>query len=111
MLNYKGFLGSVAYDDSAETFYGTVVNANTAMSFRGQSVDELKASFYDVIDTYLEDCAGRGVDPEKPYNGKITLRVPPQLHRQIAAKAAARRESMNNYLESILVHDAETTDC
>ena len=108
MLKYKGFLGSVEYDDSAETFYGTVVNANTIMSFRGTSVDELKASFYDVIDTYLDDCTGRGVDPEKPYNGKITLRVPPQLHRQIAAKAAARRESMNNYLESILEREVET---
>jgi len=44
MLNYKGFIGSVEYDDSAETFYGTVVNANTVMSFRGRSVDELKTS-------------------------------------------------------------------
>lgn len=110
-MNYKGFIGSVEYDDSAETLYGTVVNTKTVMSFRGRSVEELKASFSDIIDTYLDDCQRLGVDPEKPYNGKITLRVPPQLHRQIAAKAAARRESMNNYVESILARDIETADC
>ncbi|GAB6276130.1 MAG: type II toxin-antitoxin system HicB family antitoxin [Rectinema sp.] len=110
MLNYKGFIGSVEYDDSAETFYGTVVNANAVMSFRGRSVGELKTSFHDVVDTYLDDCAVRGVDPEKPYNGKITLRVPPELHRRLAARAASRRTSMNNYLESILERDVETAD-
>jgi len=110
-VNYKGFIGSVEYDDTAETLYGSVVNATVVMSFRGSSVDELKESFHNVVDTYLEDCASRGVDPEKPYNGKITIRIPPELHRQIASKAASRRKSMNSYLESVLERDIEAAEC
>ena len=107
MLSYKGFLGSTDYDEEAEVFFGTVVNANTIMSFRGGSVAELKASFHDVVDTYLEDCRNEGVDPEKPFSGKITIRVSPVLHRRIAIKAAGKRESMNRYLEDLIEHATE----
>jgi Uncharacterized protein encoded in hypervariable junctions of pilus gene clusters len=105
MLSYKGFLGSTDYDDEAEVFYGTVINANTIMSFRGSSVDELKASFRDIVDSYLEDCARDGIEPEKPFSGKITVRISPLLHKRIALKAAAKKESMNSYLEELLERD------
>lgn len=105
MLSYKGFLGSTDYDDNAEVFFGTVVNANTIMSFRGASVEELKASFRDLVDSYLEDCAAEGVEAEKPFSGKITVRISPLLHRRVAIKAATRKESMNQYLEELLERD------
>lgn len=105
MLSYKGFLGSTDYDDDAEVFYGTLLNANVIMSFRGASVKELKASFKDVVETYLADCKDEGVEPEKPFSGKITVRISPLLHRRIAVKAAARKESMNSYLEELLERD------
>jgi predicted HicB family RNase H-like nuclease len=110
MLSYKGFLGSADYDDDAEVFYGTLLNANVIMSFRGASVKELKTSFRDVVDSYLEDCKREGVEPEKPFSGKITVRVSPLLHSRIAVKAAARKESMNRYLEELLERDTADLD-
>lgn len=105
MLSYKGFIAEVDYDDNAEVFFGTVVNASPIISFRGASVSELKTSFADVVETYLADCHRDGVDPEKPFSGKITVRVPPVLHRRVAVKAAALKESMNQYLEDLMVRD------
>jgi predicted HicB family RNase H-like nuclease len=105
MLSYKGYIAEVDYDDNAEVFFGTVVNASTIMSFRGASVSELKSSFSDVVETYLADCRHDGVDPEKPFSGKITVRVPPNLHRRVAVKAATLKESMNKYLEDLMVRD------
>lgn len=105
MLTYKGFIADVDYDDNAEVFFGTVINVQTVMSFRGASVAELKASFEDVIETYLDDCRREGLDPEKPFSGKITIRLPPLLHRRVAIKAASRRESMNQYLEDLITQD------
>ncbi|HCM25768.1 MAG: hypothetical protein A2Z99_02480 [Treponema sp. GWB1_62_6] len=105
MFSYKGFIAEVDYDDNAETFYGSVVNANTIMSFRGTEVAELKASFADVVDSYLGDCERDGIDPEKPFSGKITVRLTPVLHRKVAIKAAARKESMNQYLEDLIARD------
>jgi predicted HicB family RNase H-like nuclease len=56
MLECNGFIGEVDFDENARTFNGKVVNANVLISFRGQTVDELKKSFRDVMETYLEDC-------------------------------------------------------
>jgi predicted HicB family RNase H-like nuclease len=108
MLTHKGYIGQVDYDDNAEAFYGIVVNASVLISFRGRTVDDLKTSFSNVVDTYLEDCRAEGRSPEKPYNGKITVRVNPATHRRIAMKAALCRESMNEYLVKVL--QRETMD-
>jgi predicted HicB family RNase H-like nuclease len=107
MLTYKGYIGKVDYDDDAETFFGIVVNANVLVSFRGRTVKELKKSFHDVVDSYLEDCKAEGLAPEKPYNGTITVRVDPAIHRRVAIKASARKESMNKYVERLLEKDTE----
>jgi len=110
MLSYKGFLGGADYDDEAEVFYGTLLNANVIMSFRGASVKELKSSFRNVVDTYLEDCERDGIEPEKPFSGKITVRISPVLHRRIAIKAATQKESMNQYLEELIEQDTKDLD-
>jgi predicted HicB family RNase H-like nuclease len=110
MLSYKGFLGGTDYDDEAEVFYGTLLNANVIMSFHGASVKELKSSFRNVVDTYLEDCERDGIEPEKPFSGKITVQVSPILHRRIAIKAATKKESMNQYLEELIEKDTKDVE-
>ena len=105
MLTYKGFLGFTDFDENADVFFGNVINANTIMSFRGSSVEDLKTSFHDVVDSYLNDCEREGIIPEKPFSGKITVRVSPALHRKVAIKAAEHKESMNQYLEELIVND------
>jgi len=51
------------------------------------------------------ECRREGLDPEKPFSGKVTLRLPPVLHRRVAIKAASRKESMNQYLEDLIARD------
>src|SRR5271169_6220040 len=89
LMTYKGFTGKIEYDDNAEVFCGTVVNAQVLMSFQGRNVAELKKSFRNVVDTYLAECKATGRQPEKPYNGTIIIRVDPETHRRVALKAAA----------------------
>lgn len=112
MLSYKRYIGRVDFDENARTFYGTVVNANMLVAFRGETVDELETSFHDVIETYLEDCRKESKMPEKPYSGKITVRIPPAIHKRVAIKAAYHKKSMNEYVEGLLEKDTadlETT--
>ena len=107
MLTYKGYIGRVDFDEDAHTFFGTVINANVLISFRGSAVQELEESFHNVVESYLEDCREEGVAPEKPYNGTIIVRVSPEVHRRVAIKAASCKESMNKYLERLLEKDTE----
>jgi predicted HicB family RNase H-like nuclease len=46
-------------------------------------VNELKTSFEDSIDDYLEFCEERGEEPDKPFSGKFVLRIDPVLHRRL----------------------------
>ena len=70
MMEYKGYLGQVEFDDEAGTFHGEVINTRDVITFQGKSVAELKKAFQDSVDDYLAFCAARGEEPDKPSSGK-----------------------------------------
>ena len=66
MMEYKGYFAKVEFDDETDIFHGEVINLRDVVTFQGQTVDELHQAFRDSIDDYLEFCAERGEEPEKP---------------------------------------------
>lgn len=66
MMNYKGYVGRVEYDDEAGIFHGEVINLRDVINFQGATVDDLRRAFQESIDDYLEYCAQRGEEPERP---------------------------------------------
>ena len=93
MMEHKGYIGWVGFDDEAEVFHGEVANLRDVITFEGRSVDELHQSFRDSVDDYLDWCAERGKEPDKPFSGKFVVRVDPEVHRSIstAARSPAAR--------------------
>lgn len=69
MLKHKGYIGSAEFDDEDEVFHGRVIGIRDVITFQGISVEELKDAFTDSVEDYLEFCAERGEEPEKPYSG------------------------------------------
>jgi predicted HicB family RNase H-like nuclease len=102
MMEYKGYLGKVEYDDEAGVFHGEVVNLRDVITFQGESVDELRRAFRESVDDYLAYCAARGEEPEKPYSGTFTVRIPPELHRDIALRARMAGKSLNSWVTDLL---------
>ncbi|HJP53950.1 MAG: type II toxin-antitoxin system HicB family antitoxin [Rhodospirillales bacterium] len=98
MMEYKGYLGGVEFDDEAGIFHGEVANLRDTVTFQGRAVDELRQAFQDSVDDYLEWCARRGKEPEKPYSGKFVVRVDPELHRSISAAARKAEKSLNAWV-------------
>ena len=45
MMEYRGYLGRVEYDDEVEIFHGEVINLRDVITFQGESVQELRAAF------------------------------------------------------------------
>ncbi|MCP4579633.1 MAG: type II toxin-antitoxin system HicB family antitoxin [Deltaproteobacteria bacterium] len=101
MMEYKGYFAKVEFDDEANIFHGEIINLRDVITFEGETVDELRKAFNDSIDDYLEFCAERGEDPEKPYSGKFLVRVGPELHKTIVIEARKNGKSLNAW-----VHDA-----
>ncbi len=101
MMDYKGYIGNVEFDDEANLFHGEVINLRDIVTFQGETVKELRKAFRDSVDDYLELCAERGDSPEKPYSGKFMVRVEPELHKAVVMHAKKERKSLNAW-----VHDA-----
>src|SRR5262249_7956623 len=98
MMEYKGYIGKVEYDDEAGIFHGEVINVRNVITFQGESVQELRQTFKDSIEDYLEFCAERNEAPDKPFSGTFTVRIPPELHRKIYIQARAADKSLNRWV-------------
>ena len=108
MMKYKGYGCTIRFDDEADIFHGEVSGLRDVVTFQGRTVDELKAAFHESIDDYLEFCAMRGEEADKPYSGRFLLRVEPSLHRRLVELSSEEGESLNNWIASRLGELVET---
>ena len=108
MMNYKGYIGSVEYDDENRVFTGTVINTRTVITFHGSSVDELEKEFHTSVDDYLQWCREDGIEPEKHYSGKFNVRFSPELHRRAALGAKRLGISLNSFMERAVEDELKT---
>ncbi|MBX3001233.1 MAG: type II toxin-antitoxin system HicB family antitoxin [Caldilineaceae bacterium] len=102
MMEYKGYIGIVEFDDDAGIFHGEVINLRDVITFQGESVQELRQAFQESVDDYLAFCEERNEEPEKPFSGTFTLRIPPELHRDIALRAKLANKSLNSWVTEVL---------
>lgn len=95
MMEYKGYIGKAEFDDEADIFHGEVLLTRGVVTFQGRTVDELKQSFRESVDDYLEFCKEQNISPEKPFSGKFVLRLTPEEHRLAALAAKVEGKSLN----------------
>jgi predicted HicB family RNase H-like nuclease len=105
MMMYKGYTGHVQYDHEAGIFHGKVLDLKDVITFAGKSVEEIEGSFRSSIDEYLEFCEHRGEEPDKPFSGRLMLRLPPTLHRKVYISAAQEGKSLNQWICEKLERD------
>jgi predicted HicB family RNase H-like nuclease len=98
MMEYKGYVGKVEFDDEAGIFHGEVLDTRDVITFQGKSVAELKTAFQESIDDYLAFCKQRGEEPNKPFSGQFVTRIPPELHRQVNMAASMSGKSLNAWV-------------
>ena len=68
MLEYKGYIGEVVYDDESGVLHARVVNSGPYPIANAEATDTegIKREFQTSIDVYLEGCAELGLDPVAP---------------------------------------------
>ena len=103
MLEYKGYFGTVEADDGV--FVGRVAGLRDVITFEGATFAEVEQAFRDSIDDYLAFCTERGEPPDRPYSGKLSLRVSPETHRRAATRAQVAGMSLNQWI----AHRIETS--
>lgn len=108
MMEYKGYIGKVEFDDEANLFHGEVINLRDVITFQGESVQEIRQAFQESVDDYLAFCAERQEEPEKPFSGTFTVRVPPELHRNIYLQARLANKSLNSWVSELFEQQVST---
>jgi predicted HicB family RNase H-like nuclease len=101
-MSYKGYLARIEYSDEDECFIGHIAGIRDVVGFHGESVSELRAAFEEAVDDYLETCARLDRKPQRPYSGKVMLRLDPSLHAKAAMSAQAQGKSLNVWAQEAL---------
>jgi len=105
MIEYKGYIGQIEFDNKAKIFHGNVINTKDVITFQGKNADEIEKEFKLSIDDYLKWCKDDNIEPEKPYSGKFIVRVSPELHKKIALISNKNKLSINKFVEKALIDE------
>ncbi|MBA2709201.1 MAG: type II toxin-antitoxin system HicB family antitoxin [Tatlockia sp.] len=101
-MNYKDYVARIEYSEEDDCFIGHIAGINDVIGFHGSSVDELHQAFKEAVDDYLETCRKISREPQKPYSGKLMLRIPPETHARVAMIAQAHGKSINSWVTKLL---------
>ena len=101
-MSYKGYTAKVEFDERDNIFVGRILGIGSIISFHGETVVELRADFENAVGDYLRECKERGTKPEKTASGKLTLRVPPEIHGKALVAAQAAGKSLEQWATEVL---------
>ncbi len=101
-MKYKNYSAKVEYDPVDKIFVGHIIGIRDIVGFHGSTVEELESAFHEAVDHYLEVCEKIGQKPQKSYSGKLTLRVPPEVHMAVATAAEINSKSINQWATDVL---------
>ena len=100
MIEYRGYVARVEFDDSADVFHGRVLNSGSypIATFESTRAGSLRQEFERSIDEYLAVCAEADIQPAKPFSGKLNLRLGSSLHAVVALAAENAGVSLNAWI-------------
>ena len=109
MMEYKGYIATIEYDDSVRLLHGSVINSGNYPIANCEAADEdtLRKEFRISIDEYLAMCEEDGIEPLHPSSGSLNLRLDSDLHRRVAISAARSHKSIDDWIRDVLEREAE----
>lgn len=94
-MTVDGYTARIEYDEELDLFRGEILGLNGGADFYGKNPKELRAEFKKSLQVFLDVCAEKGIEPRRNFSGKFNLRIPPELHEQLAIAAQAEGKSIN----------------
>ena len=79
-MTYRGFTAEIIYSDEDECFVGDVVNIDDIICFHGDTDEELREAFEDVVDLHIRVREQPENPPQKQNAGSFWARLRQALH-------------------------------
>ena len=102
MMKYKGYIARIEFDEEDRIFVGHLAGIKDIVGFHGTTVDELEVAFHESVDSYMTISKETGRPAQKPFSGKLMLRVTPDVHAAVATAAQVRGKSINQWASETL---------
>jgi predicted HicB family RNase H-like nuclease len=106
VMTYNGYSARIEFDADDGIFFGRVAGVRDVVGFHGESVAELTSAFHEAVDDYVATCAKIGKSPDRPFSGKLMLRVDPAVHAASVQAAQLAGISLNQWSERVLAEAA-----
>lgn len=101
-MTYRGYAARIDYDPDDRIFVGRLAGIKDIAVFHGATVDELENAFKETVDHYLEVSERTGRAAQKPYSGRLQLRVDPETHAAMAVAAEMAGTNLNQWATQVL---------
>ena len=103
-MKYKEYSAHIAYSEADGCFVGHIEGITDIVGFHADTDSELQAAFEAAVEDYLETCEKLNRPPQKSYSGKLSLRIPPDIHVAIAKAAEASGKSLDQWATETFTH-------
>lgn len=98
-LKYKDFIASVEFSFEDNVLHGKLEGITDLVTFEANNVTDLKKSFKEAVDDYLDFCKEVGKEPMKPFKGSFNVRIGKTLHKKAFQMATAKQMSLNQFVQ------------
>ena len=84
--------------------HGRVVNSGAYQiaTLEATEVVGIRTEFQRSIDEYRASCEEDGVEPRRPFSGKLNVRLGQELHQRVVRAAADNGMSLNRWIQHAL---------
>ena len=79
-MTYRGYTAEIIYIEEDECFVGDVVNIDDIICFHGDTDEELRAAFEDVVDLHIKVKEQPENPPQKHFARRLLSRLRQALH-------------------------------
>lgn len=79
-MTYKGYTAEIIYSDEDECFVGHIVNIDAISGFHGDTDEELRDAFENMVDLYIEVLEEPDNPPQKHFAWRLLSRLRQALH-------------------------------
>ena len=103
-MEYKGYSAHIGQSEEDGCLVGHIEGITDIVGFHADTTSELQDAFEEAVEDYLKTCQRLNKPPQKPYSGKLRLRIPPDLHVAIAKAAEASEKDLDQWATETFTH-------
>jgi predicted HicB family RNase H-like nuclease len=100
-MEYQGYTARIHYSKEDECYVGEITGINDIVVFDGATLEEIRKTFENDVESYQACCAEVGREPNKPVP-EVMVPVSSALYAKIAQKAEYDGVPVYTLMESAL---------